>query len=549
MDIQTNTKKSKFFSDFFQKFDFFSFQYSFRINDKNAYKSLFGGVLFIFYFLCSIIYFCYSFSQFWNGRNYSINYSITAADKQSGINLKNTNFTFYFSNSFPFIQDYIYTEVMYFNKNITNVIRTRTCSLEDFSSKKIDKDTFYKMGFQNLRCIDFNSENLELSGEDSDRKYLLIQMYVNKDINSKFESYFTSQNIYNNPFYLYWFDSIVDVRKYDDSVQNIINVEKIYLEANKTQILNTSISRIEFSSDNYIFYNYPIRQNLSFVDKISKYSYFSLKKYSSDSVDKCLVRIYLNFSRMMTTIDRRYKKLDQFLAEFGSINSNLLLILSIFAKFLNEFWAEQKLINKIIKFREYLKVNYPNSINLLKQNFKKMDKDSQNSFDFKDIPQNKFKKSSFKCLKEEKLDNIQEPYKDKPSLFSLEMSEKKSKTSPLEINIESEQRISTIHDMTTNIPDDKLIRSEKLLKDLRKPILFNCCEVIFRQCSCKSTNLHLKNILYQKALKKMNNYLDIITYAKKIQEIDILKYLILDKNQVQTLNFLTMPNISLKLSD
>ena len=102
---------------------------------------------------------------------------------------------------------------MYFNKNITNVIRTRTCSLEDFSSKKIDKDTFYKMGFQNLRCIDFNSENLELSGEDSDRKYLLIQMYVNKDINSKFESYFTSQNIYNNPFYLYWFDSIVDVRK------------------------------------------------------------------------------------------------------------------------------------------------------------------------------------------------------------------------------------------------------------------------------------------------------------------------------------------------
>ena len=47
----------------------------------------------------------------------------------------------------------------------------------------------------------------------------------------------------------------------------------------------------------------------------------------------------------------------------------------------------------------------------------------------------------------------------------------------------------------------------------------------------------------------MNNYLDIISYIKKMQEIDILKYLLLDKDQIKIFNFLSIPSISLKFSD
>ena len=98
MDIQKSTKNRKYLFDFLLMFDFFSVQYAFKINDEKAYKSYFGGFIFILYFLFSIFYFCYSLSQFWNGGNYSINYSITANDKNSGIFIKNTNFTFYFSH-------------------------------------------------------------------------------------------------------------------------------------------------------------------------------------------------------------------------------------------------------------------------------------------------------------------------------------------------------------------------------------------------------------------------------------------------------------------
>ena len=47
----------------------------------------------------------------------------------------------------------------------------------------------------------------------------------------------------------------------------------------------------------------------------------------------------------------------------------------------------------------------------------------------------------------------------------------------------------------------------------------------------------------------MNNYLDNVSYIKKMQEIDILKYLLLDKDQIKIFNFLSIPSISLKFSD
>ena len=145
----------------------------------------------------------------------------------------------------------------------------------------------------------------------------------------------------------------------------------------------------------------------------------------------------------MTRIDRRYKKLATYLAEFGGINSNLLLFLTIFVKFINEFWAEQKLMNKILKFKEHLKVTNPNHINLIKEKFKKREFNTQDSFN---NVQTNFMKSNFQNLKED-LDTFQEQNQDKSSQFSLEMTEKNEKITPLEINIESEQRIQACEEL------------------------------------------------------------------------------------------------------
>ena len=82
-----------------------------------------------------------------------------------------------------------------------------------------------------------------------------------------------------------------------------------------------------------------------------------------------------------------------------------------------------------------------------------------------------------------------------------------------------------------------------------KPISFNSYEIILRYCPCKTKKFTLKQKLHKKASKKMDYYFDIFTYVKKMQEIDLIKYLLLDKDQVKLFNFISKPSISMSYSN
>ena len=78
----------------------------------------------------------------------------------------------------------------------------------------------------------------------------------------------------------------------------------------------------------------------------------------------------------------------------------------------------------------------------------------------------------------------------------------------------------------------------------------NICEIIFANfCSCFSYRLKKRKILFQKCEKKMYYYLDIFVYIKKIQEIDIIKYCLLDNDQIVLFDYLTTPPIKLSVKN
>jgi len=54
--------------------------------------------------------------------------------------------------------------------------------------------------------------------------------------------------------------------------------------------------------------------------------------------------------------------------------------------------------------------------------------------------------------------------------------------------------------------------------------------------------------LLQKAEKKIHYYLEIFNYIKKIQEIDLIKYCLFDKEQFILLNFLSYPSFKINLN-
>ena len=122
---------------------------------------------------------------------------------------------------------------------------------------------------------------------------------------------------------------------------------------------------------------------------------------------------------------------------------------------------------------------------------------------------------------------------------------------PIEVDITNNIRTLTQHHLNIMTRSETNLEINQTNKHLTssKPISFSFYEIFSRHLPCKSKKLSFKNILFEKASKKMDYYFDIFSYIKKMQEIDIMKYLLLDKDQIKLLNFISKPSISQSYSD
>jgi hypothetical protein len=95
-----------------------------------------------------------------------------------------------------------------------------------------------------------------------------------------------------------------------------------------------------------------------------------------------------------------------------------------------------------------------------------------------------------------------------------------------------------------NVENQKLIN----LNNKSFNIEYNTCEIIakyiFCQC-CKHRKFKVKSKLHKKGKQKLHYAMDILTYIRKVQEVDILKFLLLNKDQMILFNFLSKPSVSL----
>ncbi len=90
-------------------------------------------------------------------------------------------------------------------------------------------------------------------------------------------------------------------------------------------------------------------------------------------------------------------------------------------------------------------------------------------------------------------------------------------------------------------------KSKKKKEYLESLSDLNICQIIGAQCCfCCSNKLKNRKKLYEKCKDKIHFYLDIFGYIKKMQEIDLLKYITLDYDQSVLFNFLSTPPVRIK---
>ena len=410
---------------------------------------------------------------------------------------------------------------------------------------------------------------------------------------------------------LYWIDSTIEVNSITNPVSNYVRTYVVYLDYYTIKKINLDFSTIQFSSDNNLFYKDPNTiYDVEYKDAEHQELFCNNRTSLASTIGKTLTKMFIRSSPSGVLIDRTYQKLSTFLANYAGLMSNILLGLFIFVSFFNQFWAEQEVMNNALKFREHYKVRFSKELNEIKNNFKKdiliidssipnvndeyvnqekifdklnniiminennlnnNDESNRQIYSSVSINKNQMIELNDNSLKDNTTKNFQDKSesalkKDIQTVLNDEIPKNinLSASNSSQINKKNKQicfenqkinfnkRSNSLHHVKLRERGKKIdftLNVEELFSNSNKALGFNCFGILCRNCSSKSRDLKFFNSLYTKGIKKIQYYFDVNTYIKKIQEIDIMKYLLLDKNQLMIFNFLSKPSVSNLYSD
>jgi hypothetical protein len=95
--------------------------------------------------------------------------------------------------------------------------------------------------------------------------------------------------------------------------------------------------------------------------------------------------------------------------------------------------------------------------------------------------------------------------------------------------------------------DPEMIKMTNITKGEQVIMNYNVCQILIKTLCfcCQSNKGKMKQRLYERGFKKIINDMDVLNYIRKMHEIDILKYLLLNKKQISLFNFISKPSVSL----
>lgn len=233
---------------------------------------------------------------------------------------------------------------------------------------------------------------------------------------------------------------------------------------------------------------------------------------------------FINFcsSNVQTTIDRKYQDLQEAFSNFSGILNCIIFLALTLSNFENEFNVIKELIRNLYVFQD---------LSQLKE--LKQDKEKKKNDSVKSSPKSNFKDCHSNSLVPKEL--IQNKNKMLPAKTSLPSSTKRSRF------------IEKISLNSTSSPSNK--DSFSVFKKLQKNFEFGFFKYLKMMLKFKNISLSLEEKLFLKAEKEIKSEMDIIEILKKLQELEKLKKILLDSNELYLFELLDKPYIFLEKSE
>ena len=567
--------------------DLFGTFITFRINDEIEYKSIVGGFSTIFFIILTVSYTFYYSINFIKRKNLDLIYSYKIVETQPYINLTESKFNLAFGVQRQIDGgDYIFENYDFFNYSIEliewinentfiyNHLHLKPCTTNDFYNTV--NTTFNSLNLKTLLCPDIKHKNFSLDGLYSDIyfKYLRLNLSLSDYAINHLNELYNYLNTIPLEMVIYFIDTTIDYQKQYFFMTPYINYLYRGIDFSFIKYLHIFISPIEFITDDNLLFEKAKKELNSMLD--SSYDYFSsIKRDKNDNDRNRLIgQILIKASPKIIQFKRHYQKLPSFIADLSGILEELLVIIILFVNIIERKLVDIKIINNITKFRgsKYYDIEYlftvfhkdrirdnvfkliksPNLNIEKKQNITSVNKKvifllnnyvnytSKNGF--------QKKKKNYKIETNKISQNFTLPeYKNKNDKKLNKLSKRNSFN---HLNFKKDTEIvSDSHSFSSiNFPLNKM--NKKLKNENFRILPLSFCEMfIARLCFYCSEKQRKRFNINQVAENKIHFYLNIFQYIIKMQEIDLLKYCLLNKEQINLFDFLAIPPISLGNND
>jgi len=575
-----------------KKIDIFGILLTFRLNNKVKYRSVDGGIATIIFFIYSIFYAFYLGVPFWKRKNIDFIYSNKIVETQPYVNLTQTEFNFAFgiqyqNDSTPALKDF----EKYFQYSIVLIESTdknqlnkypfgvKHCEYEN-SFKEVYSQSFYMNNMNSMLCPIINSTiNFTLDGLFTDNyfKYLQIDVHLT---NYSMDNLEEIRNLMQkNPIemVIFFLDTGIDYQNRKNPLPIYINYINKGLDLYFVKTTELFFSSVEFTNDENLMINHGNTSIDNMFDKSEDSFHYIV---SRESVQETIIgKFILKASSKVVVLSRKYQKLPSFVGQLSGVIEQAYLILFLIVTFIERQAIENKLIHQMLKMKgsyiydmdyylsTFHKENIHNSVmDLIKKGNFDIEKTTKGLGSKRKSQMLLLYKSRLKSIVEDQEKNNIDNNENKKDNLNF-----KDKNDRLSIIEESPELIETgrnneiqITNSNNNIINDeyndldeksnnekekeeiekenenKIKSYEKAEKDFPSTSVLSIFFTYLFHCNCCNYQKR-KYELIKKAKGKINYYIDIVNYVKGMQEIDLFKYCLFDKEQIYILDYLAKP--------
>jgi hypothetical protein len=516
--------------NFFRKLDYFGVAQTFRVNSEDKYTSVFGGITFICYLIFAIVYFFHSFSAYVNKEIKTVMTSEEILVPAPELNFHKLSYNLGFglvfdSNSsiaFDLLSQYIDVTLNLVKQfqngtKVKSKIILEKCIANNFPY--VNSSQFNAQGLYDYLCIK-NTSNISMLGIYSDKlfQYLEYTIALKSSVlfdNTTFLKLDQLMMDYPLKINTFFVDISLDVNNLTSTSSLFLNSVTNYLLMSSYQKQNLDFVLLNFTDDSSIIsYEPKTSPYIKFLQQMT-YSMSIQNRLKTSNSDKLnIYRIYIRANQHVSFLTRSFQKLPQYIANVSGILSNVLVFILILCRIINEFKLKQSLINKIFNFRDHMatKTNIMEKLNLILEDCDyTQTAPSSSSRILASKRRSSYLKAPNKPFDKSLLDKLP------PKKFDFDYCLKREIQSKTFLNFASKS----------------------------KPLEFNLYEMISSLFCCSPNHLKFRKQIYNRGKEKLFYYLDILTLIKKFQEFDIVKSLIFNKDQINILNFLSKPIVSI----